>query len=47
MIDINLIREQPEMVRQSMQHRQMDPSPVDAILELDEQRRSLIQKVEA
>jgi seryl-tRNA synthetase len=47
MLDLNLIREQPEVVRQSMSARQMDSSPVDAILALDEQRRSLIQDVEA
>jgi seryl-tRNA synthetase len=47
MLDLNLIREQPEAVRQSMSARQMDSSPVDAILALDEQRRSLIQDVEA
>jgi seryl-tRNA synthetase len=47
MLDINLIREQPEVVRQSMSARQMDSSPVDAVLALDEQRRSLIQDVEA
>ena len=46
MIDINLIREQPELVRQSMQARQMDASPVDQILSLDERRRALIQEVE-
>jgi seryl-tRNA synthetase len=46
MLDLNLIREQPEVVRQSMSARQMDSSPVDAVLALDEQRRSLIQDVE-
>ena len=47
MIDINLIREQPDIVRQAMQRRQMDPSPVDAVLELDGGRRELIQQVES
>jgi seryl-tRNA synthetase len=47
MLDINLIREQPDLVRQAMQARQMDPAPVDAVLALDEQRRALIQEVEA
>ncbi|MBN2548241.1 MAG: serine--tRNA ligase [Anaerolineales bacterium] len=46
MLDINIIREQPELVRQSLQRRQMETSPVDQVLELDEQRRSLIQQVE-
>jgi seryl-tRNA synthetase len=47
MLDINLIREKPEVVRKSLTDRQMDPGPVDEILALDEQRRQLIQKVEA
>ena len=47
MLDINLIREQPDVVRQSMSARQMDSSPVVAVLALDDQRRSLIQDVEA
>jgi len=46
MLDINLIREQPEVVRKSLKDRQMDPSPVDAILELDEKRRSLLTEAE-
>lgn len=46
MLDINLIREQSDLVRKAMQARQMDPAPVDRLLELDEQRRQLIQEVE-
>ncbi len=46
MLDINLIREQPELVRQSLMDRQMDPKPVDQILSLDLQRREIIQNVE-
>jgi seryl-tRNA synthetase len=46
MLDLNLIREQPDLVRKAMQARQMDPAPVDRLLELDEQRRQLIQEVE-
>ena len=46
MLDLNLIREQPDLVRQAMRDRQMDPAPVDRVLELDEQRRALIQDVE-
>ena len=46
MLDINIIREQPDLVRRSLERRQMDTSPVDQVLELDEQRRSLIQQVE-
>jgi seryl-tRNA synthetase len=46
MLDINLIREQPDVVRKAMKDRQMDASPVDAILQLDEKRRSLLTEVE-
>ena len=47
MIDLNLIREHPEIVRQAMQVRQMDPSPVELVLDLDQHRRDLIQQVES
>lgn len=47
MLDLNLIREQPDLVRQAMRNRQMDPAPVERVLELDEQRRMLIQEVES
>ena len=46
MIDINILREQPEVVRKALADRQMEISPVDAVLELDEQRRTTIQEVE-
>ena len=46
MLDINLIREEPDLVRQALEKRQLSPSPVDQILVLDEKRRSLIQDVE-
>ncbi|MDD5370711.1 MAG: serine--tRNA ligase [Anaerolineaceae bacterium] len=47
MLDINLIREHPEVVRKSMQVRQMDSEPVDRVLTLDEERRTLLTQVEA
>jgi seryl-tRNA synthetase len=46
MLDINLIREQPQVVRESLTARQMDTKPVDEVLALDEQRRDLILQVE-
>jgi seryl-tRNA synthetase len=46
MLDINLIRETPDAVRKSLKDRQMDPGPVDSILQLDEKRRSLLGQVE-
>ena len=46
MLDLNLIREQPDLVRTALKNRQMDASPVDDILRLDEKRRSLLTQVE-
>jgi len=45
-LDINLIRENPDIVREALRKRQADPGPVDQVLKLDEERRSLIQQVE-
>ncbi|MBE0411138.1 MAG: serine--tRNA ligase, partial [Anaerolineales bacterium] len=47
MLDINLIREKPEIVVEALEKRHLDSAPVNEILELDEKRRELIQKVEA
>jgi seryl-tRNA synthetase len=47
MLDINIIREQPDVVRKALADRQMDASPVDQILELDHQRRFTIQETES
>ena len=46
MLDINLIREKPEIVREALEKRSQDSSVVNGILGLDERRRELIQKVE-
>jgi len=46
MLDINLIREHPDQVREALRKRQIPPDPVDQVLDLDEQRRVLIQQVE-
>ena len=46
MLDINLIREKPDLVRTALKNRQMDSSPVDDILKLDEKRRVLLTEVE-
>jgi len=46
MLDINLIREQPDLVRKALRDRQMDPAPVDAILQLDERWRGIVTEVE-
>jgi seryl-tRNA synthetase len=47
MLDINIIRENPDLVRKALTDRQDNPAPVDSILKLDEQRRALLVKVEA
>jgi seryl-tRNA synthetase len=46
MLDMRLIREDPDRVREALVKRQMDPSSVDEILVLDERWRQLIQNVE-
>ena len=46
MLDINLIRDESERVREALEKRQMDPSVVDQVLTLDEKRRELIVNVE-
>ena len=46
MLDIKRIREQPQQVKDALEKRQMDASPVDQILLLDEKRRDLIVVVE-
>ena len=47
MLDLNLIREKPDLVRIALKNRQMEISPVDDILRLDEKRRTLLTEVEA
>jgi seryl-tRNA synthetase len=46
MLDLNLIREKPELVREALVKRALGPSLVDQILSLDESRRNLILAVE-
>lgn len=47
MIDIQLLRENPDKVRQGVSAKQYDPAIVDEVLKLDEQRRQLMQQVQA
>jgi len=47
LLDINLIRETPDLVRKALRDRQMETAPVDAMLQLDERRRSLLGEVES
>ena len=46
MIDLKLLRENPDVVRASQVNRGEDPSLVDQLLEADEQRRAAIQKAD-
>lgn len=46
MLDIRRIRENPEYFREGMRKRQADPAPIDRVLEMDAQRRRIIQDVE-
>ena len=46
MLDLNLIRENPDLVRQGLSKRQMETAIVDEILTLDSQRRALLAEVE-
>lgn len=47
MLDIKLIREQPEWVKQQLARAGGDTTSVDTVLALDEQRRVLLRDVEA
>jgi seryl-tRNA synthetase len=47
MLDINLIRDNPDLVRKALSDRQLDPAPVESLLKLDERRRTDLTKVEA
>ncbi len=47
MLDINLIRENPEVVRAALQRRNMDTAIIDELQAVDLERRTLITEVEA
>ena len=46
MLDINLIRENPQVVIDALTKRNMDTNVVAELTELDVQRRSILQEVE-
>jgi seryl-tRNA synthetase len=46
MLDINRLREQPDIVRTALAQRESDPALVDRVLSLDERRRALLQQIE-
>ena len=47
MLDIKFIRENPEAVKQDLAKKRVPESTISALLKLDEERRDLLQKVEA
>jgi len=46
MLDIQLFRENPDLIRQSLIKRHQDDSVVDEVITMDENRRALLQQVE-
>ncbi|MCD6343988.1 MAG: serine--tRNA ligase, partial [Anaerolineae bacterium] len=46
MLDLDLLRNEPERVREALRKRCDDPAIVDEVLRLDVQRRELLQQVE-
>jgi len=47
MLDIRLIRSDPELVRRAMKRRGYDDAPLEALLRADERRRALLTEVES
>jgi len=46
MIDINIVRENPEIIKKSLENRQMDPSVVDQLARLDKKWRAILTETE-
>jgi seryl-tRNA synthetase len=46
MLDIKLIREQPQVVKEALQKRQMETTIVDQVMTIDAQRRKILVEVE-
>ncbi len=47
MLDINLIRDDPQLVKKSLRDRQMDPALVDQVIDLDLERRKILAEVKS
>ncbi len=47
MLDLRLIRQQPELVREGLRKKNVDTSALDAILEMDSHWRAALQEVES
>ena len=46
MLDIQIFRENPDLVRQSLKRRRQETSLVDQVIDMDKKRRTLLQRVE-
>jgi len=46
MLDIKLIREQPEKIKEGIRKKGVDVSLIDKVLEFDEKKRNLLQEIE-
>jgi len=46
MIDINLLRQQPDLIKTALKNRQKDPTLADEVLKFDTSRRELLVQVE-
>ena len=46
MIDINIVREKPEIIKESLENRQMDRSVVDQLARLDKKWRAILTETE-
>ncbi len=47
MLDIQLFRDNPNVIREGLEKRGMDTSPVEEVINLDTRRRELLQEVES
>jgi seryl-tRNA synthetase len=47
MLDIQVFRDNPDVIRQSLKRRGGDPSLVEQVIEMDQKRRSFLQEVES
>jgi seryl-tRNA synthetase len=47
MLDVQLFRDNPDLIRKSLERRGEDPASVDRVIDLDLKRRDLLQRVEA
>ncbi len=47
MFDIQIIRQDPEKIKEAIQKKGVDPSLIDQLLKIDNKRRELLQQIEA